>query len=138
MLTVFAQKTWEIVAGEAGIVELVTAIDNKQQVWKNDFRKKSGDVFAEKTIPHLEVSRELALEIAGSLSLIPEQFHTTALLRARRLVQEIGSRVCNKSELSKMSHYLQMTLLLIECLHISSVDNRPEIEEMALRVLPFQ
>jgi predicted NACHT family NTPase len=138
LLTDLAQKTWEIIADEAGIVELIAAIGNEQQIWKNAFQKKSGDVSDENKMPHLEVSRELALEIAGNLSLIPEQFHTTAILRARRLVQEIGSRVCSKSELSKMSHYLQMTLLFIECLHISSVDNRSEIEEMALRALPHK
>lgn len=138
LLKIFARKTWEIVSSEAAIVELIKIIDSDFRPFSAPTLKKISSATAKAREQHHEISLEHSLEIAGSLNLIPEQFRTKAILRARRLVQQMSYArdFLNNSQAIKLSRYLLMTSLLIECLHISSVDNRPEIEEMALKVLP--
>jgi predicted NACHT family NTPase len=134
LLRTFAISTWKIISGDKNIVALIEGIKQEHHPFLSSAHKKISRVSTKSHNQYLDISFEHAIEIAGSLKLIPEHLRSTAIYRARRLAQELKRLTLslNKSQANALARYLLMTVLLIECIHTSSVDNRSEIEEMVL------
>jgi predicted NACHT family NTPase len=146
LLHIFAQRIWKIVKNDIFIKQLIKNIqpspsisDNYRANSKDEFSKmpKQKSSYYEENMlnRNFHLPFEYALDIAGNLSVIPPERRSDSVYRARNLVYYLGNSrfEINKSQANKLTRYLLMTKLLIECLQISSLENRQKIEELVLK-----
>lgn len=129
LLGKFAQKIQTLPDADAEIIG-----------WLNDIQKDD----SHKNSPHVPETADIetlwcaenAFGIAGMLYVMPAKLRPEATYRATRLARKLSylAKPLNKAQVAFLLRYLRLTMLLIECLHISSVHNREEIEGRILAV----
>lgn len=135
LLIKFAKKIWGTVSNDDDIVVLLKSV----QVTESSPLFKDGRGISPTLDDYSHATPyENALEVAGNLSLLHDEERSLAIYRARRLIQELGGRqglhFSIKKE-HKFNRYLMLTSLFIECLLISSVDKRADLEDMVLKTM---
>jgi predicted NACHT family NTPase len=132
LLTKFAWKIWETVSDDKDIVKLLKTI----QATRNVGWLEKAKIISPTLNEHSNAtSYERALEVAANLSLLHDAETSHTIIRARKLVKELGYNEELRLDIKvehKFNRYLSLTSLFIECLQISSVDNRADLEGMAL------
>lgn len=136
LLNKFAYKIWETVSKDKEIVALLKANQAKERISSFEDSRNIHPTLDDSCNSN---AYEHALDVAANLAILHDQNKTKALNRARHLIRELGfvsKLTLSPSKERKLSHYLSLTSLFIECLHISSVDNRDEMIDMTLKVIP--
>ena len=132
LLAKFARRIWEFVSDDKDIVYLIKSI---QSTSYPSLRGNHKGLLSSLNENSNATSYEHALDLAGNLSLLHDDETSNTIDRARKLVKELGYRegLHLKSKVEqKLNRYLSLTSLFVECLQVSSVDNRAGLEDMAL------
>lgn len=135
LLIKFAKRIWETVSNDDDIVILLKSVQVAR--FLPLFNGSRGISPTIDDYSHA-TSYENALEVAGNLSLLHDEECSQAIYRARRLIQELGGNQGLHFSIKiehKFNRYLMLTSLFIECLLISSVDNRADLEDMVLKTI---
>ena len=136
LLGKFARKIQEVGVSDSVIKGWLDAVQSDKEVIGIRNSPKNRRQISQPSSIKTLVCIEQAFEICGTLNLIPPDFRSEATSRARRLVTKLSRPAMSPTDAqaSHLSRYLKLTLLLIECLQISSVHNREEIEGLVLAV----
>lgn len=134
----FALKIYNIIANDKELFEFIESLQD-QATWEYSlFHNKKNKTTKILAVNQFDKSIECALEISGYLALQPEKFRSSAVNRARklsRLLQENRIYLTSVEKAERLANYLSMTIIFLECLQTSSVDDRLDLEEMALSVI---
>lgn len=135
LLIKFAQKIWQLVSNDNDIVSLIESI---QVGDASPYSVSNIRAWPSVSFHFAATTYEHALEVAGQLSLIHDEGKSNAIQRSRKLIKALAEEKCpnlNESQEKILNRYLSLMVLFIECLQISSVDNRTELEDMILKTV---
>ena len=136
LLIKFAHKIWQLICCDEVLVDLINFI---QITDLSPFSCQRVQVLPSVSFHYDATISEHALEVAGQLSLLYENSKPDVIQRARKLVkvlQEENFQALTQSQQKILNRYLSLIVLFIECLQISSVENRSELEDMILKSIP--
>lgn len=152
-LEMFAKRLWDVVSIDEPLNELISILDGTNNV-ESALHQKFGTTA--KNLPLTEqkwpilatLILENCFELAAEFSSGARENHRPGYTRARKLatllqakdrpseIEAIIERVYMKpAYMQKLADYLRASKLLVECLKISTVEDRPSLANMVLRPL---